>query len=295
MVTEEITETQTDSTVSTPASTDAPALVSTETAAPASEGTETPAPEEKVEAPARPLTLAELDRKAEKDGLSAEETKQWRSLQQSHADQWREDEKNRAKLAAAQEQRAKQLLGLKDQLATDLADVREARLNHLRNGTYTDDVAVLLDKEESRLLDDYHGKAEPVHLTPFDQALSTTLLMQWGDSARTRSWIDSLDMPSKLQAIYQKAFEDGRLHGPGEGYVVKAQKDYDTEIAKAKTEAVDDFKASRPDLFPGGVSTGDVRRNGGSNFYSQMTKEERDALSPDQRDQAVALEAAAKS
>lgn len=245
----------------TPESPEAPAAVVEETAAPAPIGEEThetePAP------PPRPLTLSELNRKAEKEGLSPDEYKEQQRLQQADSQSRWQHEQQRAQIEAEQKARDDQLLALKDDLANRLAGVRQSRLAHVNNGTYTDDVAVLLDAEESRILGEYHERAGEVHLTPVNQALNTALLALLGDTVQNRRAVAARNIPQKLTDLYQAGVNVGKYSGPGEGYVVKAQKEYDADIETAKTRAVDDFKSSRPDLFPGGVSVSGGRTTTG--------------------------------
>lgn len=274
----ETTGTET-STAGTPPPTETPELVSKETAAPAPQGSETPEQGEPEPREADSYDLGELNQlygqgKLDNPALVTRRESLITSAQQK----WAFEQKQLADQRAADEQVLAERLSLKEDAKARLASERAKIMARPLDEETRDE---LLAERENAILEEYHSKSMDAALAPHIDRLRRALLMIHGDTARNRQAINARDMGELLEDIYTGAWDAGRKAGPDEQHVVMTK----AELEKAKSDHLDEYKAANP--LPGTVSTAGVA---GSTFkpYSQMSPEERSALTPEQRDSMAA-------
>ena len=221
---------------SPPASEVTPPAPSTEEPPAPDTGAEPPAP---IETP-RTWTLSELDQKADKEGLTPDEVREQRRLQQAANDRWYNDQQQVANLKAQEEARAAALASLKTETQQKLRANRERMLE-----SPNADLELYAEREQA-ILDDYDAKAGDVHLTPLRLSLANTVLSAYGDTAANRRAVNAMDVPALIREVVQRAHDYGRQVGPDDKHVVLLKAVLDSQIEAASKKAVDDYKAANP-------------------------------------------------
>jgi hypothetical protein len=280
---------QPESTPSTPPSEAVVESPSIQEAPPASTGEETPAGEgEGLEPAAKPLeqwTLQELNEKGYREGLSSEETKRRDSLQQSY--QQRQDWE-RQQLAEA-DQRQRSYVAAMTKTYDEKRDHVLSQLDAFASGQDGE----LTKERVTRAIEELKGEAQRIAEAPIHYDLDRLALSPafFGDSVQNRRSLAAQSVNEKIDAIVRRSYELGRNAGPTPDHVVLTQKELDAREKAASKKALDEFKSANPGYAPpaGGG------RSAGGRHYSDMTTEERMALSPSARDAAVAAEAAARA
>lgn len=249
------TEVEESSTPSTPESTPQPESESPENdleVTPSAEvGSETPDEEPEPETPvSKPLdqwTLQELNEKAYSEGLSAEETRRRDSLQQSHNDRVQAWQRQVQEQEQAETKRLEELKELGTTTRQNIKTAIQTEIEAAANAGREPDLALIEERIE-RHIANLDEKAGEKHLAPYETSLGKLLLSDgvYGDSPQNRKAVEQMNLTQRIHALTTRMHELGRMQGPGEGYVVKSQKDYDKELADAAKKAVDDYKAANP-------------------------------------------------
>ncbi len=261
---------------------------------PESAGTETPepegAPEPEPDAEAREALaptpegrLAQLEAKGEREGLTPTETTELKRVQQSVTDRRIANQNELARLRNEAAQR--------EQLLAQSRPWLEGQLNEIwQQNDGTQNGNALAIERQQKLLGQYHGWAESIYQQPLVGAVERQIAnLRGGDSVELRNWLTNpqVTWEHKLNQLVLEAEARGRKQGPGEDAIVfKTKSELAKHDADVKKAAEDALKAANPQIA---VGTGNGHRsNGGSRTYSQMTTEEREALSPADRDRLVA-------
>ena len=277
----------TDSTVSTPISEETQVLtpVQGEETTPA-QGTETPAPEEAVVTPeaVKPLeqwSLDELNAKAYKDGLSAEETRRRDSLQQADVDRRFQEAQRLQNMRQQDAHRTQQIETSRAQLKVDLAALDESQALHGGDPE-------LYATRRAELIDRHDSVVAQATMQPHLSGLREAVLRLTGDTVQNRQAANARDLPELVSDLYRFAYDAGRKAGAPEGYEAKKASDWKSEKDAAIKSALDDYKAKNP---PAGLpSTGGANTAAGTKTYATMTPEERSKLSPAERDRLIAAQ-----
>lgn len=234
------------STASTPPPEETPAPVSEETAPPVT-GEETPAatrePEPEPE-PAPPSTpeerFAELDRKAEREGLTAAEAAEYKRLNQSITDR-RQSEQQRLQAQRQRDQQRREAIGqVRQTVGADIATHLSAALE---DGSPA--ALELANERIGKTLDTLFAYHESLH--PVNLSLSDEILALYGDNATTRDWIERTSWAQKLEQLKQGWTEQAQRNLPN-GAKVYTQAEITKLIKDAKQDAVDALKAANPGI-----------------------------------------------
>lgn len=281
---------QLESTSSPPVSEASSAPPSIEESVAPGTGTEAPADEgEKLEPAPKPLeqwTLEELNEKASREGLNADELKRRDSIHQSvqQRQEWERQQLHEA------EQRQQAYVAAMTKAYDDKAAHLLTQLDAFANGQDRELTAERMTRAIAELKGDATRIAEaPIHYDLDRLALSPTF---FGDSVQNRRSLAAQTVNEKIDALIRRSFELGRNAGPDQDHVVLPKSQFEAEKQAAAKKAVDDYKAANPGSAP---PSGGGQAVGGGKYYSQMSPEERQGLSPADRDRLTAVEAAARA
>lgn len=294
----EVTELQT-SPAGTPDSEATPAPPSTEEAAPPSTGLETPSVEDaKPETPPALQSPEEryayLDKKFEDSGLVGEEAREYKRLKQSVDDRRAAAEKRLTesrRVDQEQDEAAKRIVGA---LYTDIDKEIDALLN--RPEGLTDASRELTRNNIWALVQQFQGMGSVVFTHATKAEMRDVLLEEWGDSDDLRNRIRNAPLANVREAYegVLKSRIEKQVKGNPDALVL-SQKEIDAKYITREEhqKAIDALKAANPEWQT--AETGSSTRNGSARLYSQMTTEERTALSPEDKDRLVAEEARVRS
>ncbi len=247
---------------------------------------ETPSPEAPTERTPDSYDLGELNGLYDQGKLSTPElVARHKELNRAEQNRQVAEQTRRTQLQQAEQQRLQQLQSAKDNLLTEMAANRQAEFDRATARGEAPDMGLIEERNRSSI-ERYHGQTGDIHLEPVRIALREMLVHEsriWPDTAHNRAAFAQMDLGDLVNSLYQRAFqkgqEDGKKTGPAADELKKA-------VAEARKAAQDELKAANPEMITG---TGSGSRNGsGSKLYSQMTTEEREALSPADRDRLVA-------
>ncbi len=275
-----------ESEVSTPAQQVTPESPPVTSETPDAAAPETPSPEASTE-PRTPdsYDLGELNGLYDQGKLSTPElVARHKELNRAEQNRQVAEQQHRTQLQQAEQQRLQQLQSAKDNLLSEMAANREAEFKRAADRGEAPDMGLVEERNRSSI-ERYHGQTAEIHVEPIRAGLRQMLLHPdiWGDTAHNREAFAQMDLGGLVNSLYQRAYqkgqEDGKKTGPAADELKKA-------VADARKAAQDELKAANPEMITG---TGSNTRNGsGSKLYSQMTTEEREALSPADRDRLVA-------
>lgn len=271
-----------DSTAGTSSSTDSPVAPPIEETPPAVTGEETPGTEE--EKPAAPaLTpeqrLAELDTKAESDGLTADEAKELKSVRQSVT----------ARQANYQQRvtAAKDVASRVETAATQAHATLETNLQWIEEQNDGTAASVELAKERrQRALADFKAVGDVIHQYPVHRDIGDRLVGLMGESAELREWLNRPDVSweAKLNHYENQLIAKARMLGVDDAHVVlpKTGKGSLEEIKKdAGKAAVDEYKAKNG-IGAASKTDGGLPAAGTLTYsrYMAMSAEQRREVSP---------------
>lgn len=243
---------------------------------------------EGLEPTSKPLdqwTLQELNEKASREGLNAEELKRRDSLFQSVADRQREEQRI---IAEAEERQRKYVADLTNEYAAKANFVRE-QLEALTNGQDRELTEERIARALVELRDKSHQIAEaPLHYDLDRLALSPQF---FGDSVQNRRALAAQSVPEKIDALIRRSYELGRTAGPDENHVVLPKKELDERIKTERRKAIEEFRAANPGMAPPGGG-GRVGSAGGWTYerWINATPEERRSAGPDVEQQVIRAE-----
>ena len=143
-------------------------------------------------------------------------------------------------------------------------------------------------------LEAHDREATAVYQAPIAQSIYDIGVQLMGDSYQTRQQLARWTPQEAVIELVKSAFESGKLAGPGNDHVVLSRKELEQQLAKARKDGGDAVKAQ----LGLGAASATASTNGagvGAKLYSQMSTEERQAMSPAERDAAVAYEAQQRS
>ena len=81
-----------------------------------------------------------------------------------------------------------------------------------------------------------------IHVTPVENQIRELLLTVKGKTAANIRAARSMDIPAMVTELWHAGVAVGQRQGPGEGFIVKSQAEYDAAVAKG----VDDWKSANP-------------------------------------------------